>query len=99
MRKCVFLQSPEPRLSGLATRDTLEWLLALLPHKSFEICCNPVEMSGVSRYPKEFVKKGMRRDFPREPFPPSTVLVKGKTRKSVGFWVISVGICKQTRQQ
>lgn len=33
-----------------------EWLLALLPQESFEICCNPVEMFQVSRYARGLLR-------------------------------------------
>lgn len=76
MRKCVY--DCRAHAFGAGPPGYSEWLLALLSHESFEICCNPVEMFRVSRYARGFVKKGTRRDFPREPFLLSTVSVKGK---------------------
>lgn len=86
--------------AGHPTRDTLggQWLCCLT--KVWKFVLTQQRYSQHPDIKRNLLRKAWGQISPENLFLSAQFFSQGQDRgKSVGFWVISVGICKQTRQQ
>lgn len=83
MRKCVY--DCRAHAFGAGHPGYSEWLLALLPHESFEICCNPVEMFRVSRYARGLLRKARGEISPENLFCSAQFQSRARQREICGI--------------